>query len=58
MIGSIQHGSTIATSETPIPALILGSIISSAFINRGIPSVDDDANVAKKSVCQFYPLAT
>ena len=36
MIGSIQHGSIAVTSETPIPALILGSATNSTLINRGI----------------------
>ena len=57
MIGSIQHGPTVATSETPTPALILGSATSSTFINCGIPSVDDDVNVAKELACQLCPLA-
>ena len=58
MIGSIQHGPTVATYETPAPAQILGSAISSTFINREIPSVDDDANVAKESAYRYCPLAT
>ena len=51
MIESIQHGLTVATSETPILALILGSATSSTFINREIRLVDDDANVAKELAC-------
>ena len=51
MIGSIQHDPIVATSDTPAPALILGFATSSTFINRGIPSVDDNANVAKESAC-------
>ena len=51
MIESIQHGSTVVTSETPTPALILSFATKSTLINRGISSVDDDANVAKESAC-------
>ena len=58
MIGSIQHGPTVATYETLAPARILGSATNSTFINREIPSVDDDANVAKESACRYCPLAT
>ena len=58
MIKSIQHGSTVVTNETPTPVFILGSATSSTFINRGISSINDDANVAKELACWFYPLAT
>ena len=55
MIRSIQHGSIVVTSEIPTPALILDFATNSTLINRGISSVDDDVNVAKESVCWFYP---
>ena len=58
MIESIQHSSDIDTTETPTPASILGYATSSTLINRGTSLVSDDAKVAKKSTCQFYPLAS
>ena len=58
MIGSIQHGLAIVTSETSTPTLIVSSDTNSTLINRGISSFDDDANVAKESACRFCPLAT
>ena len=58
MIGFIQHDSTVATYKTPSPARILGFATSFTYINREIPSVDDDANVAKESAYRYCPLAT
>ena len=58
MIGSIQHGSAIATTETPIPVLMLDSVTNSTLISGGTSSVNDDTNVARELACQFCPLAT
>ena len=57
MIRFIQHGSTIITNEIPTPKLILDSATNFTFINQGISSIDDDANVVKELACRFYPLA-